>query len=242
VISPGLQLAGRALRTWLSLILVLVPTVLLVSSAERAAAPGISLFELLRLVGPVCAAAALAWTVAASRIEGSWDGWTALGLPVLPRVAPAFVLAVLGAVTLSGLVVQPPARGAGDAVLGLPGPVPAAATFWMDGDRWTRPDLSRWKEAPGRLPTWALVKRLLEAAPVGARSGVDGAELITRLSLGVAWLLAVPMGCWSALRRTSPASRRTGSAGLAASLESLVLVLVWQVFGLLAAAYACSMT
>lgn len=238
----GWTLAFRAMRAWVLFVAFVLPLAMGLSAAEVGAAPMLSWAVLLELLGPGMAAAAVSVAVVTSRTDGSWDGWTALGLSPSARLVPMALCALMGLVLFSGLLVRPASPGQLDGPLALPAPVEEGAEFWFGSNGWVTPDLSNWKTRPGALSTPELIRRLREPLPPGARRGVDRAEVLRRCSGAVLWLLVVPLGTTAALRRTRVRNRTAGAPGISASLEAVAGVLVFQVAALVLAAYASSMT
>jgi len=121
-----------------------------------------------------------------------------------------------------------------------PAPVSAEAELWPDGERWSRPDLSRWKSVPASLSTPELLRRIRQQAPQGARSGVDLGELVRRLAWALAWPGGVLLGAWRGLRCTTVRSRAQGSPALRAAIETISGLVVWLLAAMVAAAYLSS--
>ncbi|HCP44689.1 MAG TPA: hypothetical protein DIU15_01445 [Deltaproteobacteria bacterium] len=238
----GWHLASRAVRLWVLLVVLVVPLAMGISAAEVGGSPALSWQGLLQLLGPGIAAVSVALTIARSRVEGSWDGWTALGLSAGARLVPMVLCALVGLVCLSGLVVRPLAPSAMHGALTFPAPVAEEGRLWFQRSTWATPDLDYWKARPATLSTPDLMVRLWRPVPQGARQGVDRAELLLRCSWASLWLLAVPLGAVAGLRWTQPRNRRGGAPGVAASLEAVGWVLIFQVSAFVAAAYASSMT
>jgi hypothetical protein len=238
---PGLRLALDAALATGALAAVAVVLLVVVSAFERSGRDVLHPREVLLLVGPLCGAAGVALAVARFRLVGGWDGWAGLGVTPGRQLAPLLLLAAVAAALQWGAVAaSSDGPSAAVAPLMLPAPVPLSAKLWPAAEvGWEEPDLSRWQAPPASLGTVELIARARSVAPVGARAGVDRAELLRRAGWSLAWLLAVGLGAGRGLARTR--SRRAGGQpGLAAAAETTSLTLVWLLAVLVLSAAAAS--
>lgn len=183
---------------------------------------------LLVTLAPMALAAATGLRFSRARLAGAVDGWETLGGAPAGLVGPLMLAAVgIGLCVLVGPVPSAP--------LPLSAPVEAAASvWWVEG--WTAPPGERWTVPPGELGLGELWDRWLETPPPGARGGVDGAELLRRVSLVLAWPLAVLAGAWRPLQVGGREHSSTSAA-----LFACAVVAGWMSFGALAVG-AYSMT
>lgn len=209
---------------------------LALTAAASAAAAAVSAVESSAVTGwmpalaPLALAAATGLRFARARSAGAVDGWMALG------GAPESLAAPLGlAAAVCGLALL--LWGSPSSLFALPSPVPADATVWWTGEGWGAAPGARWRIEPGLLSFEELVSRWWEGPPPGARAHVDGAELLRRLNLALAWPIAVIAGTWTPLR----SARRSAVASSAAALRGASVVGAWIAVGSLAAG-AYSMT
>ncbi len=238
--APGLRLLLDAAALTIGLTGVAILLVLTVSAVDRGG--GVRAGEVAALIGPVCAAAGVCLAIVRSRTAGSWHAWTGLGVSPTRLLAPLALVAIAGALLGSGPAARPAQRHDALAPLALPAPVPPNARQWPTADGgWAEADLGRWQVRPSELSLRSLWRRAREAPPVGARAGVDRAELVRRAGWVVGWLLAVALGCWRGLAR-SRTRRRGGQPGLSASAEASALVLSWLLLVLVVSAYVSMIT
>ncbi len=199
----------------LALTAALAAAVAAVSAVEGRAVTG-----WMPALGPLALAGATGLRFARARSAGAVDGWTALG------GAPEALARPLGMTALvCGLVFL--FFGSPSSLFAVPSPVPVDATVWWTGDGWGAAPGARWRVEPGLLPLGDLVSRWWEGPPPGARAHVDGAELLRRLNLALAWPIAVVAGSWMPLR----SARRSVAASSAAALRGAALVGAWVAIG-----------
>jgi len=237
-VGPGGRIAVQAAVGTLVGLAVVVALVAGVSVADRGLREAMRPGEIVRLLGPLCCAMAVALSVASSRLAGRWDAWEGLGVRPARQLAPLLLIAALGA---GGQALAPPAGppSASLAPVLAPAPVPSDARRWpaCETGRWAEPDLTAWQIPPSALTGRALRARARLQPPLGARGRVDHGELVRRRGLVLAWPLAALLGVAVGLRRTRDRRRRAGSplpgiAGAAGGLAAL-----WLLAVLVASAY-----
>ena len=218
-VAPGSRTAVEAALGTLAGTCLLTALVTAVSAADRGFEAALRPGEVLRLAGPLSCAVAVALAVARSRLGGRWDAWEGMGVGRARQLLPLLSVALLGAALQAAAPASEPPSAALAPVL-TPAPVAADARLWPGpvAGSWGEPDLARWKVPPSALSGVELRARAREGAPLGARAGVDRAELLRRRGLVLAWPVALLVGAGVALVRTRSRRRAVGSplAGIAA--------------------------
>jgi hypothetical protein len=172
--------AARALG-WLAL---LVATVRGVAHVDGGAAPALGATCL--VLGPLAVAFAVQRVLTLERRSGALTGWQTLGVRPGALALPLLLLASPG---LAGLLPAP----AENAVLGLPAPLVDATVTLDAGGAWVAVP-APWLRPAAELGIGALLDRAALPHPIGARVGVDRAELGRRLATVLVWLAAVGLG------------------------------------------------
>jgi hypothetical protein len=154
---------------------------------------------LLVTLAPVALGAATAHRLERVRADGVLDGWEGLGYSPGKLLRPLVAVAVGLGLACVVLPVE-------TAAVPLPPPVdPALGAWWSSG--WLGLPERAWSVPPGELGLPELISRWRLEAPTGARAAVDGGELIRRVSLALAWPIAVGVASRGPLapgRRGSP--------------------------------------
>lgn len=233
---PGTRETVEALGGTLGLMFIATGLVVSISAADRGVADAMRPREVLTLIGPLCAAIAVAVVVVRSRVSGRADAWAALGVTPRRQVVPLALVLGLG----GGLVqlAAPPLGGSSATlrqVLG-PAPIDAEARLWPEGEGWAEPDLALWQVPPSVLTLGGLWERARTEPPAGARRGLDRAELLRRTGFVAAWPVAVVMAIALGRRRKT----RGGQLDLAAPALAALGVVGWTLGVLVVAAYSSS--
>ena len=227
----GVAVAGRIVRRVFAVLVLVVPTVVLVSAVDRggdAWPPG----TVAMLVGPVGVAVGTAWAVAELRSEGAWDA--AIGLGHAP--ARLFFLPVAVAALIGVLSLAMPGPDSSTGISTVP-PVPVGVSMWPAGDGWEPVD-PVWTVPPARLSLRALLQRMARPGPEGSSRGVDRGEVVRRFGWALGFVWATVFGAFAGL---VAGERRAGSdLGRRAVGIAFVLESAWLVAVLVASAYASS--
>ena len=241
--KPGLRMGLKVARRALLYLATLAPLVLLLDALDGGADLGRRTSSLITLLLPLCLSGATAQVFISSRIDGEWDLDSLHGFSPRSRLLPLLVLSIVGATV--ALASAGGARlfvldGAGESLWSLPAPVEMGASMWLEDGSWTQPDLSYWMSSPGTLSTPALWKRIRSETPIGARRGVDHAELVRRVGWSLSLPFAVLLGYRAGRIRGELARRRPGSPVLTGVGAASGALLLWLLSVLVLAAYLSS--
>ena len=87
--------------------------------------------------------------------------------------------------------------------------------------------LTYWQRPPATLGWRELLERMAEPAPLGARMGVDLAELVRRAGWIIAWPVGCLFGLLYGLRASAVGPGKTRYGALEAAVFSGLSVLLW---------------
>jgi len=222
VTRAALRVSAYALLVAVGILALVLAGVGIVAAVEPGRTP--SMRSLIFLLTPGALAASVAVTVGRQRQGGSWAGWQSLGRDPVRLFAP------LGACALAAAALQ---LATGSSPAPLPPPVDAHAEVWWDAGTWEVPD-RRWQVPPGELGPGPLVARWRSVGPAGSRADVDAAELLRRLGMTLAWVLAL----WAGVR--VGADGRAPPRLAVHATQAGLAVLGWQLLVLLATAWVAA--
>jgi hypothetical protein len=222
--QPGFSLLFLALRRSSELAVLLVCLVWVGSQLESTG-EGLSLTALCALLAPIAGASGLGMALAEIRLRGEWSAWQAVGYSPWRQLAPVVVLLIVGVLLQTQLSLGSVSDG-----LRLPAPVSESAVSWPGVPEGGIETLRYWQRSPVTLGWRELIERMEAPAPLGARGGVDLAELIRRAGWIVAWPLGLFFGLVFGLRTSALGRGKTRYGTLDAAVFSGLSVLLWCLF------------
>jgi hypothetical protein len=220
-LQPGWSLLSLALRRSSEVALLLVGLVWVGSQVESIG-QGLSLSSLCSLLAPIAGASGVAMALAEVRLRGEWSAWEAVGYSPSRQLAPIVLLLILGVLLQTQLSVGSVSSG-----LHLPAPVSQSAVSWPGVSEEGLEALAYWQRPPVTLGWRELTERMAEPAPLGARIGVDLAELVRRAGWIIAWPVGFLFGLLCGLRASALGPEKTWYGALEAAVFSGLSVLLW---------------